>query len=354
MRLLLRRIHLVLSLAAGLWLAASGLSGAALVFGDALDPALHPDLFRATGSSRVPIDAVLARAEEASGGTAVRIRLAGAQTPVHEVWIDCDDCRRAFVDPATGAVNGIRSAHGTTRLFLHELHRRLLFRGPGDIAALCGGVVLLLVSASGILLGLRGGLRLRRASVYEVHRVVGLLAAPFLLIAGSTGIYFIQAGLRASAPAPSQPRLARSVDSLIARAAAEFPHAEPTWVSLAGPRVTVRFRQAAEAHPNGRTFVGLDARTGDVLSKVDALRVPPGTRFFDNLYPLHIGALGGKAHRTLLVLAGLTPAFFLITGVLLFWRRKRAAARARARTSAGSAASPSLRRTSESRSLPCA
>ena len=257
-RLLLRRIHLVVSLVAGLWLAASGLAGAVLVFGDALDRFAHPDLFVVRGASRVPVDAAVAAAERSTGGIATRVRLAGANTPVHEVWIDCDDCRRVFVDPSTARINGIRSAHGTTRTFLHELHRRMFFRGAGDVGAAIGGVALLLLSITGITLGWRGGLRPRlggfRRTNYELHRVGGLAVSPLLIIAAATGIYFIQAGLRASKNVDTTP-IRAEVQPLIAMAQSEFPEAEATWVTLTGTNVVVRFRQPEEKHPNGRTFV---------------------------------------------------------------------------------------------------
>ena len=312
----------MLSLVAGLWLAASGIAGSLLVFGDALDPLIHPDLYRAGRGERASLDAVIDAAERATGGVATRVRLAGDATPVHEVWIDCDDCSRVWVDPSNAAVNGVRSAHGTTRLFLHELHRRILIRGAGDIGALLGGAMLVLLAATGLILGWRGGLRLRKMSHYELHRVSGLVLAPLLLIAGGTGIYFIQAGLRAPA-APKPVRVAPRIDPLIAAAAHQFPDAVMTWVSLAGPKVTVRFRQSAEKHPNGRTFVTLDARTGQVVAVTDALAASNATWLVDNLYPLHIGATGGVAHKALLLLVGFSPAFFMVTGLTLYFRRAR-------------------------------
>lgn len=311
----MRKIHLILSLAAGFWLAASGISGSLLVFGDELDQALHPSLFVVRADGNVAIDDVLAAAERATSGRATRVRLAGRNTPVHEVWIDCDDCRRAFVDPSTARVNGVRSAHGTTRTFLHELHRRLLFRGPGDWIALTGGVALIALSLTGIWLGWRGGLRVRRASFYELHRVIGLIAAPLLLIAGGTGIYFIQATLRAKPASPSTAR-PLAIERELHGAARAIENAEPTWINLAEP-VTVRLRRDGEPHPNGTTFVQM--QRGAVL------RV---TEKPNRVYPLHIGTFGGIVHRWLMVLAGLTPAFLMITGVVLWLRRTR---RARAR-----------------------
>jgi uncharacterized iron-regulated membrane protein len=324
MRIWLRRTHLVLSLAAGLWLAAMALAGSLLVFGDALDRTLHPELFAVRLSKRVPLDGVLAAAEAAGGGRATRVRLAGASTPVHEVWIDCDDCRRVWVDPSTARVNGIRSAHGTTRTFLHELHRRMLLRGAGDVAVLIGGIVLLVITATGVVLGWRGGLRIRSVSFYELHRVGGLLVAPLLFVSAATGIYFVQAGLRAKTPAQTSTAPARvSLDGAVELARAEFPAASATWVTITPKEVVVRFRQQPEKHPNGRTFVRIDAARGTIVGRVDALAVPPSQRFLDRLYPLHIGATGGLVHRLVLVLAGGTPAAFLATGVVLWLRRTR-------------------------------
>lgn len=343
-RLLFRRVHLVTSLAVGLWLAVAGLAGSLLVFGDALDQALHPALFALRGPQRMPIDAAVASAERASGGRAMRVRLAGTATPVHEVWIDCDDCRRVWVDPSTARVNGIRSAHGTTRTFLHELHRRMLFRGPGDVAALLGGVALLLLALTGVILGWRGGLRVRRTGVYELHRAAGLLFAPLLAISASTGIYFIQAGLKAKPPSRVTP-MRTSIDPLVRHARMAFPDAEPTWISLTSSEVVVRLKQPAEKHPNGRTFVRFDA-SGAIAGRVDALRVARGQRFLDSLYPLHTGATGGIVHRLLLVIAGTTPAFFFVTGVVLWLRRVRARRRSQMRWAAYVPATETFSKTS--------
>lgn len=333
-RLLLRRIHLVVSLVAGFWLAASGIAGSLLVFGDRLDQAMHPQLFQVRGAGNASLDRVIAAAEQASSGTATRVRLAGSQTPVHEVWIDCDDCRRVWVDPSTARVNGIRAAHGTTRTFLHELHRRMFFRGAGDIGAAIGGVALLALAITGLTLGWRGGFRLRlggfRRSNYELHRVGGLLFSPLLMIAATTGIYFIQAGLRATSAADPTP-IRTTIDPLVRRAQLEFPSAETTWVTLTGKELVVRFRQQAEKHPNGRTFVRIDPLRGEIVGSSDALAAPRSKKFFDNLYPLHIGATGGTAHRLLLVVAGVMPSFLFASGLLIWWKRSSASAKGRSR-----------------------
>jgi len=105
-------------------------------------------------------------------------------------------------------------------------------------------------------------------------------------------------------------------------AATEFREAEPTWISFApGEEVVVRFRQAAEVHPNGRTFVRVTG--GRVSKKTDALAAAPSRRLLDNLYRCTSAGRAGMPHRRVLVMVGGTPAILMITGVLLWLRRSR-------------------------------
>lgn len=351
MRRAIRQIHLIASLIAGAWLAVSGVTGSLLVFGQRLDEALHPELYHVVdpGDAAAPLSSVIAAAERASGGRAIRLRLAGSQTPVHEVWLDCDTCRRAWVDPSTATVRGIRSAHGTTRTFLHEFHRRLFLGKTGDWIAGTGGLVLVLLAVSGIILGWPNGRRWGRALTirvsagwrrltYDGHRAVGLVTAPLLMVSGLTGAYFVfhspvdrlAAKIQPAAPVsflpitPGGRRL--PLDELVSMARPEFPGAELTWLTLpaepADP-LMVRFRQSGEEHPNGRSFVGVDPYAGAVVGRIDANAAPGTRRLLNNLYPLHIGVIGGIPHRWLLVLTGLLPLAFFVSGIVLWIARTR-------------------------------
>lgn len=358
-RLVFRKIHLVISLTVGLWLAVSALAGSLLVFGDRLDRFFHPELHRVEpNGSTQSITRIIEAAEEASGGRATRIRIASASAPAHEVWLDCDTCRRAWVDPYTAEVRGIRTAHGTVRTFLHEFHRRMFLGQTGDRVVGTAGIALVLIVITGIVLAwppkgrwrlafrirLRAGLR---GATYDAHRTIGLIVAPLLIVSGLTGAYFVfhkpvdaLAARFEQTPAPAVPLAivaegaTQPLDRMVAIASREFPGAVLTWITLPGSAtdpVTVRFRQAAEAHPNGRTFVRVDPYRGEVIGRVDALEAPLARRALNELYPIHIGAKGGTPHRMVLVMLGLTPALFMISGVALWlWRgrsRRRAARR---------------------------
>lgn len=347
MRLLVRRIHLILSLTAGLWLAVSGLSGALLVFGDRLDRTLHPDLFRLRGTASADLGAVAAAAERAAGGTATRIRLASEASPVHEVWIDCDHCLRVWIDPSTAIVNGVTESTGTTRGFLHELHRRMLSGETGETLVGVGGIALVLLSLSGLWLfwprgSWRAALRFvfRRGwkkANYDLHRLAGLLAIPWFLVSGLTGIYFVfhepfDAMARAMDRAPAPPvtpailatAAPQPLADLVERATRLFPRARVTWLTLPeneGTPLFVRLRQEGEWHPNGRTFVRVDPYHGTVVGIVDGLAAPPAKGFLDRLYPIHIGVAGGTPHRVLLSMVGFLPAILTVTGLLAWWNR---------------------------------
>lgn len=76
-----------------------------------------------------------------------------------------------------------------------------------------------------------------------------------------------------------------------------------------------------ELHPNGRSLVYFDARTGNLLRADNALNAPLGTRIANLMYPLHTGRFGGLATRLVLVVVGLAPAFLFMSGVVIWWNR---------------------------------
>jgi uncharacterized iron-regulated membrane protein len=77
---------------------------------------------------------------------------------------------------------------------------------------------------------------------------------------------------------------------------------------------------SGETHPVGRSMVWLDPYTARVLGTLDATRAPTGAQVSNALYPLHAGSFG-PIWWALVLVAGLLPAFFLVTG-FLFWRAR--------------------------------
>lgn len=354
-RRLLFHVHLYAGLTVGALLAVMGLTGAVLVFGDAVDQRLRPQVLRVEpGGTRVPLARVLAAVTEHQGGTPPRqLRLPERGDAPLEAWMEPHGALKVYVDPYTGAVLGGYTPGQSLVGTLRELHMRLLAGERGERVVGTAGLVLIVLCLSGLVLWwpgrgklavgltLRRPLRWRRAN-HDLHKLGGLLSLLFLLMAGFTGAALVfpapleavlQAITRApprSAPPKAGPATGEPLplDTLLAVADRALPGARTTRVDLPaspGAPLRVRKRFPEEPHPQGLSFVYVDRHSGAVLRADNALEAPLATRLMALRYPLHIGSLGGLATRLLAVLTGLVPAGLFLTGFFLWLARSRAA-----------------------------
>ncbi|GHE31682.1 PepSY-associated TM helix domain-containing protein [Vulcaniibacterium thermophilum] len=332
-------LHLWVGLAAGTLFAVLGLSGSVLVFHAELLRLQHPAL----AAQPVHADArVLERilAEwEARGLRA--IDLPREAMPAWQAFFE-DGSRRYFAT-GDGALLLTRTTGSDPLLWLHELHTHLLAGEAGEQAVGVVGWIALFLLLSGLYLWwprlarvlshlrVHAGPPTRRWLTW--HRSSGVLLWPLLVLAVLTGLGMVYhdlaravlTGLFGGGPVPkAQPASAVETDwpRLLASARAAWPQAE--LVRVAPPRegvVTVRVRAPGEWHPNGRSLLFVQA-DGRLQGRFDATAQAPGGRMDAAIYPLHIGAVGGWPLRIATALAGLLPAFLLVTG-FLFWRRRR-------------------------------
>jgi uncharacterized iron-regulated membrane protein len=351
-------VHRWLGLTAGLLLAVIGLTGAALVFRDEIDRALNPHLLRvapaatrAAGPLQAAVD-VAARAYP--GEPPTRVRMPRTADGTLEVWLGGAPSRYAYVDPYRGTLLGARRPTEFLTGVLFLTHTTLLAGEAGHLVAGACGLVLVLLGASGLVVWWPGRGRLRAATtvtwganrkrvVYELHRSVGFYASGLLALAGVTGASLVfhaafQGAIYWAARAPAAPPAPRAtspdagaalpIDSLVAVAGRAQPGGAISYLYLpTGPGESFRVRQrlAPELHPNGKSFVHLDPRTGAVLAVEDGAAAPLGARAYSALYPLHIGAVWGRPTRVLALVVGLTPALFFVTGVAMWRGRGRRA-----------------------------
>jgi uncharacterized iron-regulated membrane protein len=392
----LSRIHRWASFAAGLVLLVVVLSGVALVYAPELDEALAPELYRATPTDGPipPERAVAVVREELPGfGPADVVMNRG----VYEV-MDADYGKQAHVDPGTGALLGVGSHDRGVMGFLRNLHMCGLscegYTGYvpflahpvpllGSTAPVVGndgltwgglilglmGLVLLLLCVSGIVIwwpGLRDwarGWRVRRgkggyAANYDLHKVVGMAAIPFLLMWAVTGagFEFRQVGqawyaLLPGGPAPEQaeedefhsvPVEGRSVSMAEARAiAAEtVPGARLTSISVPdrsdpGSAYHVWVQRGVDpwAHGTwpGNVEVTVDRYTGRAEVTYGQEGQPLSRQVWDDWnYPVHAGVAFNGWWRTIWLLVGLTPLLLAVTGITTWVMRRRMRGRKRA------------------------
>jgi uncharacterized iron-regulated membrane protein len=77
------------------------------------------------------------------------------------------------------------------------------------------------------------------------------------------------------------------------------------------------------------SYVFIDQFSGQLLAVHDVRRAGTGTTMASWVRTLHDGTIGGLATRILAVLLGFVPTLLLVTGILHWLRRRKAASSGR-------------------------
>ncbi len=351
--------HRWLGLSVGLILSFIGLSGSALVFRTELDARLNPSLLRVEPlKSKVSWQSTHVAVRSAFPSAEINFLFA-AKTPdvPHEFWLE-DGKQRVYVDPYRGTILGHRTATSGFFPWLYESHTHLFAGEIGEkISGWCG-LVLASLSVSGLILwwprrmrpaNWRHVFRLHwktktAGKIYEAHRWGGFWLSGFLLMSSLSGAALVWPEpaanvmnflLRSETAQTKKTPKATSgnslpLDELVRRANVAFPEGDVTRISFptkSGAPLIIRKRLASELHPNGLNNIALDPATGEVLSQNDVREATRAQRVLNLRFPLHIGLWGGTylsfLSRIVQVFIGFTPAFFFVTGLLVWWRKKR-------------------------------
>lgn len=389
-RPLLRRVHKWASLILGLLLLVVVVSGAVVLFAPELDQVTKPELYRHTQSThpasmQAALDAVNREHPDFHATAVVRNR------GIYDVY-DSELLRHASVDPGTGKVLGTRTPTDGVIGFFLNLHECLLscegyaayvpfmaehtglpwgFEGEqltiaGLLLALAG-LTLLFMSISGLVLWWPGigrlarGFKIRRGAGrykrdYDLHKVIGFAALPFLLMWAITGTNFElraigdvwYALMPGSAPREAplfESRAPKGPDIGMAGAERAALTAFPGGRAIS---VTAPEGKDPKGHYDVRLAHGVDpSRTGEWPGTVDVAvdrRDPSRTAivYGDNhtlaqkvwqnwTYTTHYGQYLGWVPRSLWLAFGVVPVLLAVTGMsmVLVKRGKRRAKKRR-------------------------
>ncbi|MDH5823621.1 PepSY-associated TM helix domain-containing protein [Luteimonas sp. RD2P54] len=365
--------HRWFGLGASLWLLLLALTGSAITFYDELDTWLNPDL-RTTGQSTpgaaIPVERAIGQAQRVLPGFQPwMIDLPNA--PGQTLWMlgrqDAGGHLRSiqlFADPADGRVLGWRE-QGRPALdrrhlmdVLYGLHVDLML---GPVATWLFGLVSLLWLLDHVAAALlsvprlgawRDAFRLagrprsgRRR--LDRHRAPGmwLLLPTFALSLTGVTLAWPEASRDAvrllspvserldhSLPEVAGATRAIDADRAIALARERMPGARVDSLRIL-PHVgayAVRTFDARDVDDQGRLWTYLAMDDGRVLGQRHDRGSSGGDLFFVWQYALHSGKGFGLAGRIVVFIAGLATALLCVTGVWLWWRRRRAAAPGRA------------------------
>ncbi len=376
MRALARCLHRWLGLFAALVLFVSGATGALLVVAGPIDRALNAHWYASGLAERdvwpaATFDAVARSVRAEFPQARLVYRFPRAADDSFQVHVRGDWHGEVFFD-ATGIERGRRGERDGFFPLLFELHSSLLAQGTGKavlFGAACAYVVMLV---AGLVAWwprrLRNALRLEfrrgsRRAVFDTHRVGGVLLGLVVLVSVASGAYMAYRPLStwiawlagsATQPPPSvsrvpfAPATALALSVVVEAADEALPGGRVSivdWPADARQPLRVRKQLPDEVHPNGLSSVWLHPATGAVLRVTPWRDADTAVRGFEVMYPLHIGELGGTAHKLLVGCMGLALAFFAASGPWL-WLSRRNAARRAAASSRAAATRVSIRRRS--------
>jgi uncharacterized iron-regulated membrane protein len=360
------QIHLWLGLTLGVVGVFIGVSGTILVYDHALDTRLNPQRYAISGAQiALPLSAYADRAAQAVAGkgkpTAIRLPDGEDGPVIVFVRSGMGPFQRIYLDPPTGRVLDTASPRDPL-LWIRSFHDSLTVReySGREIVGVVG-IAMLISSLSGIYLwwpargigrrafGFRPGFTLFR----NLHYTVGFWGSLILAMLSFTGIFiaFPDAGRSAVAvfgtlsPSPRGIQAAEGTGPSIlpeeaaAIASALYPGASVIGLGLpAGPRgvYRVNLREAGDATPRSGTMVQIDPRTRAILQRTDRSTRTSGDGFILWQRILHEGSAFGLPWRILTSLGGLLPPVLMVTGLLMWLRKRRVRRASRLRTVAAS------------------
>ena len=343
---MLLKLHLVLALASSVVVLTLGLTGAVMAFEPEIQHWQHRTLLDVTpgGTPHALIDVseTLMRAFPAERVKSYWV----PESPTRSVGAVMDR-GTVYVNPYTLQILGTIPPGQDWLARVHQLHLR--FVSPiGQVLVRITGVVMIALTVSGLYLWMPS----RRTRItsgargfrlwFDWHAVIGVYSAAFLLVLSLTGTFITFDGvtvplayrLTGSTPAPAwsprQPALAGAHQLLpdraleIAREA--VPGASAFHITMPTPTEAfiVRLRFPEDRTPGGRSRVMLNSYTGQVM-QIENSRTAPGGRRIENLNrAIHTGDIFGLVSKTAMALGSLMAPLQLLTGVMMWRRRKRA------------------------------
>lgn len=355
LRKALFQVHLWIGVAVGLYVLVVSVTGAALMFRIEMQRAIHSELFTPSPGATVDAATMLDSVQASFPGQ--RISGIDAPTTVRPTYLayvaDGQRFLTLLFDPVTGTLLGELPPQSFVRT-LQDLHFDLLAGRTGRLVNGVGGLLLLALCLTGIVIWWPGVANWRRAFAvdfrrswkritWDLHSAVGVWALAMIAMWGVTGAYFawpsqFRAAVNAispltitRAPASSAPSAglegaARTWRELIETAQRRLPDQHVARVVLPSndrAAFLVMFSpvQPSPAGPADLTSVYLDRYTGAVLATQRPELHSVGDLVMAWISPLHVGNFGAVPIRIAWLVLGLAPALLFVTGFIMWWTR---------------------------------
>ncbi|UYL09302.1 PepSY domain-containing protein [Bdellovibrio sp. SKB1291214] len=326
--------HRWFGIVVGLYFALLGITGSVLVYGDAVDEMINPNLYISAHSSAHPqsLGALIKSAQEALQTDKLPRSVVIPESAYGNAVLTFDipsgkERRRvkAFVDLTTNEFKGSYNFATSFVGFIFRFHHDLFMGGTGKTIAAVGAIFMMLILISGIYLWWPKNGQFKRAFTmrplksffiknYELHRLTGIYTAGLLLMSTFTGL-------------------------VIAR---------PDWFGAGKPRQAIEQKEAKPLFDFNKIDESLrsadllqrpmtamiDVRKGTVkvadrqMNIDDYVLSPPTEQkvsFRNYNFNLHSGKFWGEIGQLVMFLAGLLPLAFYFSGIYIWLKKSKPA-----------------------------
>lgn len=356
------KIHRWLGLCLALLLLIQGSTGITLVFRDEIEPVIHEELRVTPAPTRVSMQGLIAAVQAAHPDalvTRAEIPLSPDQTVLFKLKRHSDQAPiLTAIDPFSGKIvrDGDLSAWPVEWLFF--VHEQLLAGPVGEYIIGVEGIILLMMSVSGLWVWWPGRARFKNGFRVAwrgnrdlrwrtLHRAAGAAVGPILVVTALTGILMVwKEPLRdllgaegkpapTVAERPGQPLI--PVDDLVARAQADFGGARLNQIRFSndGRVVAVYLDSDRSIRPDGTAQYYYNRYDGRQIGTYIAGEQSRASEGIDWIYTVHTGLWGGWLGRLLLLTGGVVLVGLSLTGPWLWYsRRTRRKSPRRTRTAA--------------------
>ncbi|WP_230874825.1 PepSY-associated TM helix domain-containing protein [Methylomonas sp. LL1] len=341
-----------------------GLSGSLSIYREEIDSLLNPELVIApTQGPVLSLDKILTQIRKAHPNRhgAWTLELPRSEQGTITAWFEKprESVDKFYaplmvaVNPYTGEVVGSRFWGQTLGTWLLDMHTHLQLENSGRNLVAILAVLLSISVASGLYLWWPGRARLTQAFkirqdaglmrfLMDLHRLLGLLSALFLLLLAFTGFHLAYPKLLESLTAsagmghgdegpnirstaiPNDRPVGIAEAVLIARGL--FPSSEVRRITtptgdLGTYRINLRQRQELNQH-HPFTTVWVDRWSGQIRGVNNPSQFSAGQTFTTWQWPLHTGEAFGANSRPIWFIMGLMPLTLWLSGVCHWLSRK--------------------------------
>lgn len=348
------QVHLWTGVLVGSYVFVVCVTGAALVFRIDMQRAMHPHLFTPSAGPFADAATVLESVRDAFPDHRVSgIDAPTTARPTYLAYVARgDEFLTLLFDPVTARLLGELPPRSLVRT-LQDLHFDLFAGRTGRIVNGIGGLLLLTLSATGLVIWWPGVATWKRALRidigrnwkrvnWDLHSAVGFWTGALVAMWAVTGVYFaFPSQFRAtvnwfspltlsrapsSGPPPAGTPPVPAWRALIERAQREKPdqHVARVIPPSSERGAFLVMLSPVSPSPVGRaqlTSVYLDQYTGALLGASELRATSMGDVVMEWVAPLHFGNFGGMPVRIAWLALGLAPVLLVVTGVIMWWTR---------------------------------